>query len=298
MEASPITDKETVWKIKSETLIMRRRPLVMGILNVTPDSFYDGGKYYSASLAIEHGLQLEQEGSDILDVGGLSTRPGSSPVPWEEEAQRVVSVITQLAAQIKIPISIDTYHAPVARAALEAGAQIVNDVGALGLDPEMAKMIREYGAGVILMHMRGEPLTMQRDTHYESLMEEIFDYLKNRITFAKSQGIFEEQIMIDPGLGFGKSAEQNLEIMRNLAYLLKLRRPILVGPSRKSFMGHILNNSVQERLSGTLACIAVLLRHGVSMVRVHDVRETVDFIKMWGVLEGKYFSNPEKEFRD
>jgi dihydropteroate synthase len=276
---------DILWKIKGDTIHIGRRPLIMGILNATPDSFYDGGRYKDPHQAIEQGLRLSEEGADLLDIGGLSTRPGSQPIPWEEEAERILPVISHLSPRLKIPISVDTYRAEVARLALEAGARIVNDVSALKLDAEMGPVVAASGAGLILMHMRGVPSMMQQDTHYDSLLEEIFDFLKERLDFATSSGIEEKQILIDPGIGFGKSAEQNMEILRHLEFFEDLKRPILVGPSRKSFIGHVLDQASEERLSGTLACIAVSFYHGARVVRVHDVLQTNHFLKMLEAFE-------------
>jgi len=287
MQGSVNEPQEKIWKIKNQTLRFGRRPLIMGILNVTPDSFYDGGRHYSHEQAVEHGLRLAGEGADILDVGGLSTRPGSSPVAWEEEAERVVPVISELASKLSIPVSVDTYRASVANEAVSAGARIVNDVGALRMDDGMAAVVAGSHAGLVLMHMRGEPATMQKNTHYESLLEEISLYLQERVKEAAAAGIDAAQIIVDPGIGFGKDTKQNLEILKNLEFLRPLKRPVLVGPSRKSFIGRVLGRGEEERLAGTLACVDTAFRKGAEVIRVHDVKETLDFLNMLVVLENE-----------
>lgn len=284
MPESPRDPRRTLWAIRGETLAIGPRPLVMGILNVTPDSFYDGGKYKTFPQAVERALELEEEGADLIDIGGLSTRPGSLPISWEEEADRVVPVIQEARAHLKVPLSVDTYHARVAQLALEAGAHIVNDVTSLR-DPEMAGLIHRSGAGLVLMHMRGDPQTMQKNTFYRSLLEEILEYLKGRLEFAEKAGVRREQILIDPGIGFGKDVSQNLSIIRNLEFFKTLGRPILVGTSRKSFIGKILEREPNERLWGTLASVGECVSHGASVVRVHDVRATVDYLKVWNAIE-------------
>jgi dihydropteroate synthase len=287
MQGSGNEPQQKIWKIKNQTLRFGRRPLIMGILNVTPDSFYDGGRHYSHEQAVEHGLRLAGEGADILDVGGLSTRPGSSPIAWEEEAERVVPVISKLVANVSIPISVDTYRASVAEAALHAGARIVNDVGALRMDSRMASVVADSQAGLVLMHMRGEPSTMQMNTGYDALLEEILLYLQAQMKEADAAGIHAVQVIVDPGIGFGKNAEQNLEILKNLEFLRALNRPILVGPSRKSFIGRVLGRGEEERLAGTLACVDTAFRKKAEVIRVHDVKETLDFLNMLEVLENK-----------
>ena len=268
------------WKIRDRSLSLSRRPLVMGILNVTPDSFYDGGCFLSLDDALKQALKMVEEGADILDVGGLSTKPGSLPDSWEEEARRVIPVIKRMRPIVPVPISIDTYHSEVASLALNSGADIVNDISSFQLDPRMAEVVVQYGAGLILMHMRGVPATMQQDTHYDDLLGEIEMVLKERISCAVDRGVMREQIVIDPGIGFGKSAGQNLDIIRSLDRFHALGQPILLGASRKSFIGHVLDRAAQDRLAGSLAVSAFCFLKGVSILRVHDVRETVDCLKM------------------
>lgn len=246
------------------------RPLVMGILNVTPDSFSDGGMYVSTDDAIRHGMQLADEGADFLDVGGESTRPGSEPVPVAEETERVVPVIRALGRSVRIPISVDTRKAEVARQALEAGAALVNDTSGLTFDPAMAATIARHNASVVLMHMRGTPKTMQNDPVYSDLIGEIKAFLRKQIESAKSAGI--GQIIIDPGIGFGKTLEHNLTIIRRLGEFADLGCPILIGPSRKSFIGTILNEPLHERLEGTIAAAVLSAWNGASIIRVHDVK--------------------------
>lgn len=254
---------------------------VMGILNITPDSFSDGGLFYEPERALEHALKMVEDGADIVDIGGESTRPGSEPVPEEEEIRRVVPVIKRLSAQIKVPISIDTYKSRVARAAIEAGASIVNDISGLRFDPEMKKVVAEYKVPVVIMHIKGTPKTMQLNPTYEALIPEIMDYLREGIMIAKEAGIPEELIIIDPGIGFGKTFEHNLEIINNLSEFTYLERPILVGPSRKAFIGKILGDVPPlMRFEGTLAAVAISAYNGANIVRVHDVPETVKVLKV------------------
>lgn len=248
------------------------RTLIMGILNVTPDSFSDGGKYLDPGHAIDRALQMIDEGADFIDVGGESTRPGAEPVPLADELNRVLPVISTLAGKTDVPISIDTYKSQVAMSALDAGALIVNDVSGLVLDDRMALLAGEMGASVILMHVKGEPRTMQDNPVYENLWEEILDNLRQRIESARQFGM--DQIIVDPGIGFGKLAEHNLEILKNLSRLKSLHYPILVGASRKSFIGKLLDARAGERLEGSLAAAVVAVMSGASIIRVHDVKET------------------------
>ena len=249
------------------------RVLIMGILNVTPDSFSDGGRFLSPDAAVKRALIMEKEGADIIDVGGESSRPGAEPVPVEEELRRVIPVLERLRGKLRIPISIDTTKAEVAEAALRAGASIVNDISALRFDPAMASVVAEFGAGLVLMHMLGTPKTMQQAPHYEDVVREVRDFLAERALYAQSQGIPREAIAVDPGIGFGKTVEHNLELLRRLPELVELGFPVLVGPSRKSFIGAILGLGVEERLEGTLAACAVAVVRGADILRVHDVRE-------------------------
>ena len=249
------------------------RVLIMGILNVTPDSFSDGGRFLSPDAAVKRALIMEKEGADIIDVGGESSRPGAEPVPVEEELRRVIPVLERLRGKLRIPISIDTTKAEVAEAALRAGASIVNDISALRFDPAMASVVAEFGAGLVLMHMLGTPKTMQQAPHYEDVVTEVRDFLAERAQYAQSQGIPREAIAVDPGIGFGKTVEHNLELLRRLPELVELGFPVLVGPSRKSFIGAILGLGVEERLEGTLAACAVAVVRGADILRVHDVRE-------------------------
>ena len=252
-------------------------PLIMGVLNVTPDSFSDGGEFLDSRRAIEHAAELVREGADVLDVGGESTRPGAEAVGAEEEARRVVPVLDGLVG-VGVPISIDTSKAAVAEAALDAGATWVNDVTALRGDPELAELCAERGCEVVLMHMLGTPRTMQEDPRYDDVVAEVRAFLAERIEAAVAAGIGERRIWVDPGIGFGKTVEHNLELLRRLRELRELGRPILVGSSRKSFIGKITGREVDERLGGTIASNVLALANGADGVRVHDVAEIRDAV--------------------
>ncbi|OGC87276.1 MAG: dihydropteroate synthase [candidate division Zixibacteria bacterium RBG_16_48_11] len=247
----------------------------MGVINVTPDSFSDGGKFFDVHSAVDHGLRLEQEGADIVDVGGESTRPGSEPILIDEELKRVIPVIEALSQKIKIPISVDTYKAEVAKKALEAGADIINDISGLRFDPKMIQVAQEFHCPVILMHIQGTPKNMQENPVYEDVVREIKDYFQERIRFAVSSGVDESRLILDPGIGFGKNFEHNLSLLNSLLLFKSLERPILVGVSRKSFVGKILDLPVTERLEGSLAALAYSVWQGANIVRVHDVKESV-----------------------
>lgn len=263
-----------------EALDMEQEPLVMGVVNVTPDSFSDGGRFYNSEDAIAQGLRLVSEGADILDIGGESTRPGSDAVSADEEKRRVLPVIEGLAAGAQVPLSIDTQKADVAREALDAGASIINDVSALRGDREMAPLAAERGVPVCLMHMQGTPKTMQRDPTYEDVVNDIIGWLRSRIEFAVEAGIAEEKIIVDPGFGFGKKLEHNLELLRRVGELHSLGRPLLVGTSRKSMIGAVLNAEADGWLNGTLATIACAVMTGCHIVRVHDVAPAKEVIKV------------------
>jgi dihydropteroate synthase len=251
----------------------------MGALNVTPDSFSDGGRYLDPGPAVARGLEMAEEGADIVDVGGESTRPGSDPVPSEEEERRTLPVVRRLAAEVDIPISIDTRKPEVARAALDAGASIVNDVSA-GSDPRMFDVVRAAGAGLVLMHMRGDPKTMQQHTDYDDVVGEVRSYLRERIDAARTAGIEADRLAVDPGLGFAKTGEQNLLLMNEVGAFSSIGRPVLVGPSRKSFIGSILDADVSERLEGTAGAVAWMSARGANVVRVHDVKEMVRVVRV------------------
>lgn len=257
---------------------------VLGILNLTPDSFYDGGRNVDTQQALDRAVQMVAEGADAIDIGGESTRPGAKPVSVEEECRRVLPVVRAVRAAVEVPIAIDTRKAEVARKALKEGADWVNDISALCHDEKMRDVVAEAQAPVILMHMRGEPRTMQHDTGYGNLLEEIVSFLGQRIEFAVSGGIPADRILVDPGIGFGKSSEGNLEILANLERFHCLGRPLLLGFSRKSFIGKILDRPPEGRLTGTLAALARSIVSGVDIVRVHDVSETMDFLRVWNAI--------------
>jgi dihydropteroate synthase len=276
-------DKEAVsgrsWVIGGRTIDMTRRACIMGILNVTPDSFSDGNRFFSAERAVERALEMEEKGADVIDIGGESTRPCAEPVGPDEELRRVMPVLESLSGRLKIPVSIDTFKSAVAKEALNAGAEIVNDISALTFDSRMADVVASADAGLVLMHTRGRPCDMQKDTTYSSIVQEVSDSLRKSLALACDAGIHEERIVVDPGIGFGKSAEGNLEILRRLSEFHALGRPIMVGTSRKSFIGAVLGRPVEERLFGTAATVAIALANGASIFRVHDVeamRDTAD----------------------
>ena len=257
---------------RGKELSFGQRSLIMGILNVTPDSFSDGGRYLDVAAAIDHAKEMVKDGADVIDVGGESSRPGASPASAEEELARVLPVVEGLVDEISVPVSIDTCKSEVARRALETGAHIVNDITALQGDAEMARVVAEMGAGVILMHMRGTPRTMQQSPVYDDVVSDISAWLHRRIEYAETEGIPPDRIVIDPGIGFGKTVNHNLEILRRLDEFRLLNKPILIGTSRKSFIGKILDLPVNSRIEGTAATITWAIAHGADMVRVHDVK--------------------------
>jgi len=261
-------------EFRNRRLDLSSRTHLMGVLNVTPDSFSDGGKFFKLEQAIKQGLKLADEGADIIDIGGESTRPGSEPVPLEEELGRVIPVIEELAKRTKVPISIDTYKSRVAKAALDSGASMVNDISSLRFDAQMKKLLAEYKVPLVLMHIQGTPKNMQDNPHYQDVVEEIKTYLKESIRMAKEAGIDEGKLIVDPGIGFGKTLEDNLKILKDLKEFLPLGRPLLIGVSRKSFIGKILDLTVEERLEGSLAALVVSVMNGANILRVHDVKES------------------------
>ena len=257
--------------IRGRRFFLGPRTWIMGIINVTPDSFSDGGRYFDTKRAIARGLELAADGADILDVGGESTRPGSLPVPEAEELRRVVPVIGALRKRITCLLSVDTTKAAVARTALDAGADIVNDTSAFRFDPAMPGEVARSGAGVILMHMQGTPLTMQRSPRYGDLLDEISAFLGERIRVAEAAGIPRESIVVDPGIGFGKTFEDNLVLLRRQEVFHELGRPLLLGFSRKAFLGQLLGLPPEERLEGTIAAAVLSVERGAHILRVHDV---------------------------
>lgn len=278
-----VSHTNKIFKFGKKVYDLSSRTFIMGILNITPDSFSDGGRYYSTEKAIEHALRMEDEGADFIDIGGESTRPGAESVSVEEELKRVIPVIEKLAGKIEIPISIDTTKSEVARKALDAGAEIVNDISAMNFDPDMIKVISDFKPALILMHIKGSPKTMQINPDYIDVIKEIKDYLQESVNKCRSNGI--EQIIVDPGIGFGKKLEHNIEIFKRLSELKELGCPILIGPSRKSFIGQILDLPVEQRLEGTAAAVAVSIIRGANIVRVHDVKEIKRVVKIVDALK-------------
>jgi dihydropteroate synthase len=262
-----------IWKLRNRELEIGRRTLVMGILNVTPDSFSDGGAFLEPDAAVERAKRMLAEGADLVDIGGESTRPGADPVPVEEEVRRVVPVVARVVRETGGVVSVDTRKARVAEEALAAGAEIVNDVSALRDDPRMADVVARMGCGVVLMHMQGDPKTMQRDPRYGDVVADVTAFLRERGRAAFHAGVLDEAIVYDPGLGFGKTYEHNLVLLRRLPELVRaLGRPVVVGPSRKSFVGTALGGVPPDaRLEGTAAAVAAAVLGGASVVRVHDV---------------------------
>lgn len=256
------------------------RTCVMGILNVTPDSFSDGGQHLTAKKAVQRAEEMAAEGADIIDIGGESSRPGARPISVQEELKRVIPVISTLKERLDIPISVDTYKSEVARKALKEGASMINDISALNFDKKMAETVAEFNAGIILMHMRGEPATMQENPSYSDLLAEIFDFLKQNVEKAEDAGIAPDKIIIDPGIGFGKSLENNLEILSKLNYFQSLGKPILAGPSRKTFIGDITGRDIPDREFGTAAALSAAIMNGADIVRVHNVKDMVDACRM------------------
>ena len=256
------------------------RPLVMGIVNVTPDSFSDGGRYNPPEQAVARACELVEQGADILDIGAESTRPGADPVSQEDELARLIPVITDLARRVTIPISVDTSKASVAQAALNAGACIINDVSALRRDPAMASVVARSEAAIVLMHMQGTPQTMQQAPQYNDVMKEVASFLHERAQEAEAAGILKTNIILDPGIGFGKLLKHNLELLNRLSDLTRLNYPVLVGPSRKAFIGHLLDRSVEHREWGTAAAVALAVDRGAAILRVHDVAAMADVVKV------------------
>lgn len=266
------------------TLEARRRPLVMGVLNVTPDSFSDGGLYFHKDEAIRRATEMAEQGADIIDVGGESTRPGAAAIGPDEEISRVIPVVEALAGSIPAPISIDTRRAAVARAALEAGCWMINDVSACR-DPEMPGVAAEFGAPIVLMHMKGDPETMQVAPRYDDVVSEVRSFLAERVDFVRRRGVGDDMIVVDPGIGFGKRFRDNLDLLRSIAAIKSLGFPVMVGASRKRFLGELLNAGPWERASGSLAAAAWCFENRVDIVRVHEVKETAGLFRVLDAIE-------------
>jgi dihydropteroate synthase len=263
------------------SLDFSQKTYIMGILNVTPDSFSDGGRFFNPASATSRGIQMAEEGADIIDIGGESTRPGSEPLSIEEELRRTIPIVGTLAKRIDVPISIDTYKSEVAKMALDAGASIVNDISGLRFDPGMAKVVAGYKVPVVVMHIKGSPKDMQKNPVYEALIPEIVDYFRERIRSATESGIPKDKIIIDPGIGFGKTSEHNIEIINKLDEFTLLEKPVLIGPSRKAFLGKMLGDvPAGERLEATAAAVSISIMKGANLVRVHDVKEMVRVAKV------------------
>ena len=279
-----MSDKNFLSKTKEKTL-------VMGILNVTPDSFSDGGKFYNVDKAVEHALRMEKEGADVIDVGGESTRPGAEPVSLDEEIKRVIPVVEEIVDKLKVPVSIDSYKSKIVKKALGCGVSMVNDVTALQGDQHLVNLITEYDVPICLMHMKGNPRDMQKNPEYDDIIFEIKSFLKERAEFAVFNGVKKENIIVDPGIGFGKRTgrgiEDNIEIIRRLDELKKLGFPVLIGASRKTFIGNLCSKGkksapVHKRLGGSIAAGLMAVNNGADIIRVHDVQETrcaLDIIK-------------------
>jgi len=280
-------DQESlIWDLGSRKLMCGRKPLIMGILNVTPDSFSDGGKHFDPGNAIRAAIEMEADGADIIDIGGESTRPYSDAVDAEEELRRVLPVIEGLRNKIKIPISVDTSKSSVAAAAIDAGAEIINDVSGLEGDPRMAQVATSRDVGVCVMHMRGTPQTMQDDPRYENVVQEIKKYLKSRLEACIQHGIAQQRICLDPGIGFGKTHEHNFELLRNIQTYRELDVPLLIGHSRKGFIGHLLGDKNADRTAATIGVSLAAALSGAHVLRVHDVRPTADALNLFQACGG------------
>jgi len=272
---------------KNKILDLNNRTHIMGILNVTPDSFSDGGQFYHPDQAIEHGIRMAEEGADIIDIGAESTRPGADPVSVDDELKRLIPVVEGILKRIDVLLSIDTYKSSVAEEALKVGAHIINDISGLRFDDRMKQIAARFKVPVIIMHIKGEPKNMQQNPHYDNLVGEIYNYFAESIQIATDSGIDRNKIVIDPGIGFGKRLQDNFEILRRLSEFQGLDCPILIGPSRKSFIGKVLDVPSDQRLEGTIAAVAIGVQNGAHIVRVHDVKEIVRACRIIDLLVGK-----------
>jgi dihydropteroate synthase len=271
--------RKKILKVRKYKFDLSKRPLVMGVLNITPDSFSDSGKYLDIKSAYSRAVQIEKEGADIIDIGGESTRPGSFPVSIDDELSRIIPVMERLKGKLKIPISVDTNKYEVARQVLKQGACIINDISGLHGDKRLAGLCAEYSAGIVIMHMLGKPRTMQKRPFYNNLLEDIVEYLKEGTATALSAGVRKENIIIDPGIGFGKTVRHNLLIIKNIEYLKQAGYPLLIGASRKSFLGRITGLDTEQRLAPSLAANSIAVYCGADIIRVHDVKESMAALK-------------------
>lgn len=273
------------WMLKTRDLTRRQLPMLMGILNVTPDSFSDGGQFAARDAAVARGLQLAEDGADIIDIGGESTRPGAVPVSLHDELSRTISVVSALAKQVRVPISIDTTKAEVARQALDAGAEIVNDISGLTFDRAMLDVCRDYDAGICLMHIQGTPQTMQLNPQYADVVNEVIEFLQQQVDRCLMAGIAAERMCVDPGIGFGKTADHNLSLLTSVSTLQReLQRPVLIGHSRKRFLSKLIGRSVEEREAATTGIAIGLAEQGCDILRVHDVRTIRDALVAWDAI--------------
>jgi len=271
---------DLIFRARRFEFVFPRPALVMGVVNITPDSFSDGGKYFDTNAAVARALELVAQGAEILDIGGESTRPGARPVNEAEELRRVIPVIEKLAAKVKIPLSIDTVKPSVAHAALQAGASIVNDVAANRDDDAMRRVVAECQAGYVCMHAQGSPQTMQENPVYADVVREVGDFLRDRLKKLNACGVFADQVVLDVGIGFGKTVEHNLQLLANLHRFTTMSRPLLIGVSRKSFIGKLSGADLNERLPASLACACLAIQSGAHIIRAHDVAETVQAVRM------------------
>jgi len=275
--------------LRGGVLSLAERVHVMGILNVTPDSFSDGGRYVDADAACAHAMAMIEQGADLLDIGAESSKPGAVAIDEEEERRRLLPIVRELCRRTTMPLSIDTTKAAIAEEALDAGAALINDISALRFDPRMASVVARSGAGVILMHMQGTPATMQRTASYTYVVEDVRAFLAARLEVAQQAGIPRDRILLDPGIGFGKNCEHNVTLLNHLDAFQTLGRPIVVGVSRKAFLGKILGRTIDERLMGTAGAVAVAIMKGARVVRVHDVAPIRDVVK---IVEAIMSSSP------
>jgi len=273
-----------IWRINGATHHWANDPWLMGIVNVTPDSFSDGGQHDSVASAVEQAHRLVEQGAQLIDIGGESTRPGAEPVSQQVELDRVIPVIEQLAPEVDVPISIDTTKAVVAQEALSVGASVINDVSALTFDQQMVNVCAGSECGVIIMHMRGTPQTMQANPVYDDVLADVVNYLKQRLDALETAGVAADRVVVDPGIGFGKTAAHNLELLQNISALHSLERPVLIGHSRKRFLAKLLGKPVDERLAGTIGVSIALAEQQTEILRVHDVGAVKDAITAWSAV--------------